>query len=1838
MSNECLNSRDEDEEYFSASDGRDDDISPSQPGNETSLAQDGHYPGEQTCGAAVRTDAAVADDSNECVKTDARHHLPPFVNAARRTAGEAAHGAASEPGHDDLAAATDPTMETRPPPVGNSSSSKYGNTTEPGGLNEPITERQEAATNKEPEGFSEVGRGCIETDSEANGTLIVESSRTENTAGTAANKVDQDHAVAAFGAFSVSCLKLAVAEDLEPAERPILIRLSDQHGNHRETTPRTCPNANPLVPNDGRATAWCEELQASAWMPILPDVDAILFELLLVSKPPYANDGCGNNPEKTDTTGSSGSVPMCRERLGPANPADYHRERTGATERGCKTPRSGGAEVGGAVSVHLKDGPNRESQPRALVGAVALLLSEVVGAWRTMESPLFDMAGGVAGRIRMAARIVGRPNAGPGGPLECERRRSRGDTKGGEPPSALEDDDCTPTRLPAAEVAGRDGPCGRRRESDFSPTAPCCGRQQGRGSGGRSSRGGLPPFSRSEEPAEAAAERGDLPRGAPAAVKVGCCSTVEADEMVPRAVILYRGMKLPFRWLRSGTARLMDKALREMLGINDTSSASPALYDVDTGEHVRLDPCNASGRTLLAVSEGISSSSPQHARSSQSSRRIGGGENAAGLSTPKNASTHTRGREKERLCHHYRCRRRRRDTATGLGNDDGQGRRPKLSLPKTNVCPSGAPSAIQRSASDGSLRRFTLAAVVTTTTGDGNVARPGTSLGCECLGGKSVTGESDVALWRKDTFAREVAEQHQRLHREREERKAEEEEQRRRETEHAHAKAVVCRLAYRVLCRARRTRVLALALWRWRLQASRLKLQQDMEDKQGREHKQAIAVLEGLREEVASLTATAYEGLVAVSIDALERELNDGDAADHQGMASQSDGNTTTPGSQDKEDIDRTVIALKTDIARLSRLRAERSRCLEERLAEIHAIKDAAAASDGPPTPTVAAASTAHIKRAADSGLPADTPAGGAGAGNDGDLSTSPSDAAPGEHRGTGMGNAEQNSSFPSADQLGRGGGAVQHSEGDSSEYAPREGAGDERLSFDTPSPSSPATTKSADIKGSGIRGSRQEAAAANTRVDDVWESVRNKDDAILENFLARHTQGAFELLGGKARLDHARASGVCESEEGPRGTRWGDADTGWGSSLLWVLFRYFSDCPVPPPISPQQWSNPVTAGSVSRETAKTSDFSDVRGSPREPSASSIKPPVGCEGVPERIMSLTAFLGVCRSAGLILPAGGGVGGIVGEGRASRRGGESPGQGHRQGGGGRVSEGGSSSRGRTLFRSSPSAIDKDYSPIIPSRGFTRTPSCRPQRLDPSEAARVFTRTMRNLGSVGSGAHHHTATCNDHERDKIAQYCVHRRAKSPRDGRRKAARGEDLRSRGDAKASPARRHLQRTRHIKRVRHFEEKQQPSESARSRRNRQCLPPEGLNFRQFQTALEGVLELLTVGSGERGFGCGGGGSEDDSDKNSVGFGGIGEGGEGDIGRVVGGGNAVRQRMVAMAPRLAMASVVQLAKELATKELLNRDSHARETLALLDPSLQYILDVNEQILHEIFVHYCRRYALSPILPRGKNTAGFPGRAMGGSDPGCVGRGGSGGGRSRSDMAPRGTALGLRFAGGMAFAEEFGLTAALANAQQLADLWEVSYSRQRNEHHHGAVKEPETASENIAKAEQEDMVGTSPRQLKILSFPGFLDFLGRFALRYSHTAESRDAKQGRPEATFLVRGVRLHSPSSAHHAGGCGYVGAFGGYETARVTTFGEADGIDHENGHHVEQGTHSGRSPDNSSPDLSAAEAMWALLALMNASGACHNVVPKSGAGGRAGGGRKGERCTGFRFPSRGFV
>lgn len=180
-------------------------------------------------------------------------------------------------------------------------------------------------------------------------------------------------------------------------------------------------------------------------------------------------------------------------------------------------------------------------------------------------------------------------------------------------------------------------------------------------------------------------------------------------------------------------------------------------------------------------------------------------------------------------------------------------------------------------------------------------------------------------------------------------------------------------------------------------------------------------------------------------------------------------------------------------------------------------------------------------------------------------------------------------------------------------------------------------------------------------------------------------------------------------------------------------------------------------------------------------------------------------------------------------------------------------------------------------------------------------------------MGSGVHHHTATCNGHEHDSTAQYCGHRRAKSPRDCRRKAARGEDLRSRGEARASPARRHLQRTRHIKRIRPFEE-QRPSESGRSRRNRRCLPPEGLTFKQFETALEGVLELLTVGSRERCFGNGGDGSEDDSDHNIVGYGCIGEGGEGNIGSEVGGGNAIRQRMVKITPRLAMAGVVQLAK------------------------------------------------------------------------------------------------------------------------------------------------------------------------------------------------------------------------------------------------------------------------------------------------------------------------------------
>ncbi|CAB1118673.1 unnamed protein product [Ectocarpus sp. CCAP 1310/34] len=1499
MSKGYLTSRDEDEEYFSASDGDGRNISPSQSGDEMSLAQDGNYQDEQTCGA-VRTDAGVANDRSKCVKTDAGHQLPPFVNAAHHAADEAAHVAGLGPGHDELVAARHPTMETRSPAVGNSSSSHFCNAAEPGGVKEPTTERQEAATNAEPEGFPEVGRGCIETGSEANGELMVDNSRTENEAGTTAEKVDEVHAVASFGAFSVSSLKFRVAEDLDGAERPIVIRLSDQHGNRRETTPRTCSNVNPLAPSDGRATVWCGELQASAcidvvddtypaWetfvpfgsdgdhcirvvfstlqMPILSGVDAILFEIFLVAKPTYTNHGCGN-PETTNTIGRGGSVPTWRDRRGPANAADHHREHqqlSGSIERGCKTPRSWGSQVD----------PKRESQPYALIGAVALLLSEVVGAWRTMESPLFDIAGGVTGRIRMAARIVGRPNSGPGGPLEGERRRSRGDAKRGEPSSAFEGDGCTPTRLPAAQVAEaeRGGPCGCRREWDCSPTSPCCGRQHGRrGRGASGSRGGLPSFSRSEDPAEAAAEQGDLLGGAPAAAKVLCCSRVGTDETVPRAVILYHGMKLPFRWLRSGTARSMDKSLREMLGINDTSIASPALYDVSTGEHVRLDPRNASGRTLLAVSEGDSSFSPQHTRSSRSSQRVGGGENAAGLSTSKNAFTHTSGRDEKRFCRRFRCRRRRHDTATGFGHDDGQGLRLQLSLARTKVCPSEAPSAIRRSASDGSLRCFTQPAVVTTTAGDGIVAGLAKqSLGCSCL--NSVAGASDVALWKKDNFAREVTERQQRLHRKREEKNAEEEKQRRRETEHA--KAVAGRLAHR-----------------------------GMEEKQEREHNQTTALLEGLREEVASLTATAYEGLVAVSIDALEREFNDSDADDHQGMADQSVGNTTTTDAQDKKGVDRAVTSLKTDIALLSRLRAERTKCLEECLGEIHAIKDATAAFDGPPTPTVAAATTAYIKRAAASRTPAKTRAGGAGAGNDGDPKTSPSVNGPGEHGGTGVANAEQRASFLAAGQLGREGGTIHHSERDSSEHVFRGGGGDDRLSFHAASPSLSATTKSSGINGSGSRGRRQAAAAAaDARAGDVWESVRNKDDAILENFLTRHTRETFELLGGKARLAHARASGVCENEEGPGGARF-DADSGWGSSLLWALFRHFSDFSLPSPTSPQRWSKPVTAGSVSRETATTNDFSDVRGSPREPTASSIEPPVGCDGVPERRMSLMAFLLVCRSAGLIWPAGGG-GGMVGGGRASRRGGESPGRGRRQGGGGR-------------------------------------------RLDPSEAARIFTRTMIIYGSMGSGAHHHTATCNDHERDSTAQHCDHRRAKSPRDGRRKAAHGKDQQSPGDFKASPARRHLQRTKHIKRIRPFDE-QRASESGRSRRNSRRLPPEGLNFRQFETALEGVLEVLAVDSGQPCFGCGGGGGEDDSENNIVGFGGTSEGGEGDIGSVVGGGKTIRQRTVRMAPRLAMASVVQLAKELATKDLLARDCHARETLALLDPSLQCILDVNEQV-------------------------------------------------------------------------------------------------------------------------------------------------------------------------------------------------------------------------------------------------------------------------------------------------
>lgn len=313
-------------------------------------------------------------------------------------------------------------------------------------------------------------------------------------------------------------------------------------------------------------------------MPLFPDVDVVLFELLLVSTTRDPEDAC-TGLESIDATGDNFSNSGRSPHLGGPCTVESTNNRS--------TPNVG---VGGGENSPIKsqvtncpggDGPT-DSPSCTFVGAVALLLSEVVGAWRAMESPLFDSAGGVAGTIKVAARLLDgeatttqaaentsvqesnrdvdeaeakttaahrdteSKSLAAGAPVPAEAVTSPSATSG---LVISQSDDGSSANRTAKSKGGR---CDRRVAS--APTSPCCDRSSG------SSRGshGPAPTGRAQEKS--------LSSCTAAALEGRQFEPVRAGQMAPRATIIYRGVKLPFRWFRSGTVKGMDETLREMLG------------------------------------------------------------------------------------------------------------------------------------------------------------------------------------------------------------------------------------------------------------------------------------------------------------------------------------------------------------------------------------------------------------------------------------------------------------------------------------------------------------------------------------------------------------------------------------------------------------------------------------------------------------------------------------------------------------------------------------------------------------------------------------------------------------------------------------------------------------------------------------------------------------------------------------------------------------------------------------------------------------------------------------------------------------------------------------------------------------------------------------------------------------------------------------------------------------------------------------------------------------------------------------------------------------------------
>lgn len=279
-------------------------------------------------------------------------------------------------------------------------------------------------------------------------------------------------------------------------------------------------------------------------MPILPDVEGILLELLFFL-PHSVNDSNLDGTEQLTTlsvrTGrinshiyNSNNIPKSLS----SRPNGQH--GNSAISDPCADSDTSPEQWSNENNIDFLEPVQRHESLTVHVAAVALLLSQVGQTWRTMESPLFDSAGTVVGRVKTAARVTGRRAIRSG----LNETTSLGGSGRLYPEPHLKTDktnEQAPTKghMSEAEYRGR------------TKSRRCCG--------------GASRCSRSTE----LSRLPDLPdlRRLPAIEEDIQPPLERSVKRIPQSVtLIYRGLRIPLRWYCTGSTKIIDKSLRETLG------------------------------------------------------------------------------------------------------------------------------------------------------------------------------------------------------------------------------------------------------------------------------------------------------------------------------------------------------------------------------------------------------------------------------------------------------------------------------------------------------------------------------------------------------------------------------------------------------------------------------------------------------------------------------------------------------------------------------------------------------------------------------------------------------------------------------------------------------------------------------------------------------------------------------------------------------------------------------------------------------------------------------------------------------------------------------------------------------------------------------------------------------------------------------------------------------------------------------------------------------------------------------------------------------------------------